>query len=175
MLTTPRSFRSEPRIPESDTKRTEGERRRLTVEGVVIAVLTIFGFRIGARPIHDNSMFTHLRTGVDMVRGAGIPGHDPYSFTAAAKPWVVQSWLAEWTYGVAHQLGGFRLVVLEQGLLTALLAFLVVRLARTGSPSRTAAAALIALGAGVAMWSARPLLFGLVCLALVVTIVERQR
>ena len=176
MLTTPsRSFRTEAASAGSDAKRTEDRGRRLTVEGVVVAVVTIFGFRVGARPIHDNSMFTHLRTGVDMLRTGGIPRVDHYSFTAAGHPWVVQSWLAEWTYALANQLGGLRLVVLEQGLLTGLLCFLIARLARTGSPLRTAAAALIATGAGVALWSQRPLLFGFICLALLVTVVERRR
>jgi len=120
-------------------------------------------------------MFTHLRTGVDMVRTGGIPRVDPYSFTAHGRPWVVQSWLAEATYGVLNRVGGLRLVVLEQGVLTAVLALLTARLARAGTPVRTAAAAVVALGAGVALWSPRPLLFGLVCLALLVTVVEQDR
>ena len=33
----------------------------------------LFGFRLGARPIGDNSTFTHLRTGIDMARtGASL-------------------------------------------------------------------------------------------------------
>src|SRR6059036_3372344 len=130
MLTTSRSFRGEAGNAGVDPKRTAAERRRLTIEGVVVAVVTIFGFRIGARPIHDNSMFTHLRTGVDMVRTGGIPRVDHYSFTANGHLWVVQSWLAEWTYGIANQLGGLRLAVLEQGVLTAVLCLLMARLAR---------------------------------------------
>src|SRR3954452_3847253 len=148
--------------------------RHVTVESLVIAVLALFGFRIGARPIRDNSMFTHLRTGIDMVRTGSIPRTDPYTFTAHGQPWVVQSWLAEWTYGVVERAGGFRWVMLEQGVLTGVLAFLVARLARAGTPARTAAAGIIAVGAGVALWSSRPLLFGLVCFALLVTIVEDE-
>ena len=120
-------------------------------------------------------MFTHLRSGVDMVRSGAIPRSDPYSFTAHGHPWVVQSWLAEWTYGILEEIGGLRLVVLEQGLLTALVALLVARLARSSSPWRSVAGGLISIGAGVALWSPRPLLFGLVCFALVVTIVERDK
>src|SRR3954447_6038230 len=149
--------------------------RHLTVESLVIAVLTLFGFRIGARPIRDNSMFTHLRTGIDMVRSGGIPRTDPYSFTAHGSPWVVQSWLAEWTYGVLHQLGGLRAVVFEQGVLAATVAFLVARLARAGSLLRTAAAGALALGCGIALWSPRPLLFGMVAFAAMVTVVEQDR
>jgi hypothetical protein len=150
-------------------------RIRVTVESAVVLLLGVFGFRLGARPISDNSMFTHIRTGVDMVTNGSIPRADPYTFTAEGHPWVVQSWLAEWTYGLAEKAGGLRLVLLEQGLLTGLVAFLVARLARTGNPARTAVAGIIAVGAGLALWSPRPLLFGLVCFALVVTIVEEQR
>lgn len=139
-----------------------------------MAAVVLFGFRLGARPIGDNSAFTHLRTGIDMAHTGAIPRLDPYSFTAAGERWVVQSWLPEWTYGWAYRLGGFRLVVLEQAVLVALLAWLVVRLARAGSPLRTALAGIAAVGVGAALWTPRPLLFGLICLALTITIVERR-
>jgi len=145
------------------------------MEALFAAVLVLFGFRLGVRPIGDNSMFTHLRTGVDAVAGRGIPRVDPYSFTAAGKPWTVQSWLPEWTYGWAHSLGGYRLVVLEQALLCAGLAWLIVRLARAGSSLRTTLAALVAIGIGAPYWSPRPLLFGLIFMALLITVVERRR
>jgi hypothetical protein len=147
------------------------------LESLFVAALVLFGFRLGALPIGDNSMLTHLRTGIDMVRGSGIPRVDPYSFSAAGAQWVVQSWLPEWTYGWAYRLGGnsFRLVVLEQAVLLAMVAWLVARLARAGSPLRTALSAGVAVGIGAPYWSARPLLFGLICMALTVTILERRR
>jgi hypothetical protein len=145
------------------------------LESLFVATLVLFAFRLGVRPIGDNSMFTHLRTGVDTVAGRGIPRTDPYSFTALGHRWVVQSWLPEWTYGWAARLGGFRLVVFEQALLSAGLALLIVRLARAGSPLRTALAGAIAIGAGAGYWSPRPLLFGLICMSLLLTVVERRR
>lgn len=145
------------------------------LESLFIAAVVLFGFRLGARPIGDNSMFTHLRTGIDMARTGAIPRTDPYSFTAAGEEWVVQSWLPEWTYGWAYRLGGFKLVVLEQALLVAFLAWLVVRLARAGSPLRTAMAGICAVGVGTFLWTSRPLLFGLICMALTINIVERRR
>ena len=150
--------------------------RAPSLESLFVAALVLFGFRLGVLPISDNSMLTHLRTGIDMVgRGQGIPRTDPYSYTARGREWVAQSWLPEWTYGWAHRVGGFRLVVLEQALLLALLAWLVVRLARAASPVRTAFSGIIAVGIGAAYWTPRPLLFGLICMALTVTIVERRR
>ena len=146
-----------------------------SMESLFMAAVVLFGFRLGARPISDNSMLTHLRTGIDMARTGAIPRSDPYSFTAAGERWVVQSWLPEWTYGWAYRLGGFELVVLEQAVLLAFLAWLVVRLARTGSPLRTALASIAAIGVGTAPWSARPLLFGLICMALMIIVVERRK
>lgn len=145
------------------------------MEALFAAAVVLFGFRLGARPIGDNSMFTHLRTGVDMARSGAIPRVDSYSYTAAGEHWVVQSWLPEWTYGWAYRLGGFEMVVLEQAVLIALLAWIVVRLARAGSALRTTLAAIAAVGVGSALWTPRPLLFGLICMALTITVVERRR
>ena len=146
-----------------------------TLESLFVAVLVLLGFRIGVLPIGDNSMFTHLRTGIDMAAGDGIPSSDPYSYTARGADWVVQSWLPEWTYGWLYRLADMRLVVLQQAILIALLAWLVARLARAGSPVRTAASATLAVALGAAYWSPRPLIFGLICMALTVTVVERRR
>ena len=49
---------------------------------------------------------------------------------------------------LGHRLGGFQLVVLEQAILMAVLAWLIVRLARAGSPLRTALAGVAAVGMG---------------------------
>jgi hypothetical protein len=144
-----------------------------TVESLAAAVFALFGMAVGSGRIGDNSMFVHIRTGMDLVAGRGIPRNDPYSFTAGGHAWVVQSWLPSWTYGWTERLGGFGWVAVEQGALLAVLAWLVVRLARTGAVSRTIAAAGIAIGIGAPFWSARPLVFGLIAFALVALVVER--
>lgn len=151
-----------------------GRLRAPSLESLFVATFVLFAFRLGVRPIGDNSMFTHLRTGIDMVGGLGIPREDPYSFTAFGRDWVVQSWLPEWSYGWAHRLGGFGLVVLEQALLMSLLAWLVLRLVRSGSPLRTGLGGIIVIGLGAPFWAPRPLLFGLLCMALTITVVERR-
>jgi hypothetical protein len=145
-----------------------------SLESLFVATFALGGMAAGARPIGDNSTFVHLRTGVDMVAGAGIPRTDPYSFTARGHEWVVQSWLPSWIYGMADKLGGLLWVVLLQGVLMALLAWLIARLARTGTPLRTLAAGGLAVGVGFVWWAPRPLLFGLVAMALTVTVVQRR-
>ncbi|MGQ0743796.1 MAG: hypothetical protein ACT4OS_05575 [Acidimicrobiales bacterium] len=144
-------------------------------ESLFVAAFVLLGLRIGVRPLADNSLLTHLRTGLDMVTGSGIPRVDPYSFTATGQPWVVQSWLPEMIYGWTQRLGGLAAVMLLQGLLTAALAWLLLRLSRTGSPLRTTLAGAAIVLVGAPFWSPRPLMFGLVAMALTVTVVERRR
>ena len=148
---------------------------RPTLESLFVATFALLGLRLGLRPLGDNSLFIHLRTGLDLVRTGHVPRSDPYSFTSGGEPWVVQSWLASAAYGVAERLGGFPGVRVLQGLLYALLGWLVARLVRTGSPWRTALAGTLALGLGIVYWSPRPLAFGLLGLAATVLVVERRR
>lgn len=146
-----------------------------TLESLFVATFALLGLRLGLRPLGDNSLFIHLRTGLDLVRTGHVPRTDPYSFTAGGDPWVVQSWLASLVYGGVERLGGFATVRLGHGLLYGLAGWLLAGLARTGVPLRTALAAALAVGLGVVYWSPRPLAFGIVAFALTVLIVERRR
>src|SRR3954464_15697066 len=76
----------------------------------IFAAFFVFGYQQGAKQIHDNGTFTHLRTGIDMANTGAIPRTDPYSFTARGHAWTVQSWLPEWTYGWAYRIGGYKFV-----------------------------------------------------------------
>lgn len=117
-------------------------------------------------------MLTHLATGRIIAHGGGIPRRDPYSFTALHHPWVVQSWLAEATYGWLERIGGLHLVVLEQMVLAGALALTIAWLARTGRPLETGLGGVVVVFLGAGYWSPRPLLFGLLALALTVAITE---
>ncbi len=150
---------------------------RFSTETLVVGGLALCGLRIGLWPISDNSAFTHLATGIRMVADGvlpAIPRVDPYTFTAAGEPWVVQSWLAEAGVGWAHRLGGESAVTVLSGVTMAALAWLVASLARTGRPARTGVAAGAALLVGAPLWSPRPLLVGLLCLGLTILVVERR-
>ena len=160
--------------PTASTATTTRRRSGPSLEWLFVAALALFGFGIGARPITDNSELLHLRTGIRIAAGHGIPRVDPYSFTARGAKWVVQSWLPEWTYGVLHRLHGYRLVELEQAVIMGVCAWLIVRLARTGTPLRTMVAGAAALGVGTAYWTARPFMFGVLAFVLTITVMERR-
>jgi len=147
---------------------------RTRTSGLIAAILALFGFRVGIRPIADNSMLLHLRTGITIATTWHIPTRDPYSFTAHLHPWVVESWLAELSYGLAYRVGGLHLVVLEQGVLMAVLALIIATLGRVDGTARMIVTAGVPVFAGIALWSQRPLLFGLLGLALLVLVVQRR-
>lgn len=136
----------------------------------------VVGFLLGIRSIGDNSLFTHIATGRLILEQGSIPSTDPYSFTAAGEPWIVQSWLADLLYGVADRLAGGNGVRILGGLLVGALMALVWRLTR---PAATLAPRLLVtamtLLVGLAFFAPRPLVFGLVLLALTLVIVDEDR
>ena len=142
--------------------------------GVIGLFVVTAGWLIGLRPLADNSFLTHLATGRLILDTGSVPGHDPYTFTAAGEPWVVQSWLVSVLYATAESLGGLGAVRIVVGLLAALLTGLGWRLLRPadGVVPRLAAAALF-VGVGASLWAERPLMVGLVCLAFVLLALEQ--
>lgn len=142
-------------------------------QGLCVVVAVVAGARLGLRPISDNSTLVHLRTGIDLVRTWHVPRSDPYSFTAPGHPWVVQSWFASLLYGLADRLGHHALVLL-QGVLMGAVAGVTALAARSTSAWRSGLAALLAIAASAPGWSPRPLLFELLCLALLIVVVERR-
>jgi hypothetical protein len=139
----------------------------------IFGAFFVFGYQQGAKQIHDNGTFTHLRTGIDMAKTGAIPRTDPYTFTAHGHSWTVQSWLPEWTYGWAYRIGGYKVVIFEQAVLIGVLALLIGILAKTDRPWRTLLAGATAIAIGVPFWEQRPLIVGLIAFALFVLIVER--
>ena len=127
--------------------------------------MTLAGFLIGLQPLPDNSFLTHLATGRLML-DSGIPTADPYSFTAAGEPWMVQSWLASTLYALAEELAGLGGVRVVIALTTGLLAYLLWRLTEpAGAVVVRAALVVPVLLMGTEGWAERPMLFGFVGLA----------
>jgi hypothetical protein len=104
-----------------------------------------------------------------------VPSTDPYTFTAAGEPWVVQSWLVSIAYATAERLGGLDGVRVLSGILAATLTGLAWALLRPvdGLLVRLAAAAVF-IGVGAGLWAERPFMVGLICLALLSMAMERR-
>lgn len=110
-----------------------------------------------------------------MLDEGRVPTVDPYSFTAAGEPWVVQSWLASLCYGIADELGGPFGLRLLSGVMVAMIGGLCWRLSRP-AVSLVPRLAVVGLSCAVGstFWAPRPLLFGLLGVALVLTVVGER-
>ncbi len=143
----------------------------------VFAVLAVgCSALIGLRAINDNSFLTHLATGELILDSGSVPTADPYSYTSGGTEWVVQSWLASLVYGVVDQAFGATGLRVLMGLLTAGLGWMSWRLTAATDLVVVRAAALAAtLVVGGAMWSERPLLFGLLAFGATLICLTEER
>lgn len=133
-----------------------------TVFGMVAALV---GVAIGTGTLNDNSFLTHLATG-RLIIDDGFPRNDPYTFTAAGEPWLVQSWLASVTYATLERSLGAGAIVAFHGVLGAVMAACSWALTRPAGALVGRVLLLIpAVVAGSAFWIERPYVIGLVALA----------
>jgi Flp pilus assembly protein TadD len=70
-------------------------------------------------PVTSFDVWWHLRTGELIVDQASVPTTDPYSFTAAGRPWVTHEWLFEVLLFGLYRLGGVNLLIVVKALLAA--------------------------------------------------------
>jgi hypothetical protein len=131
-----------------------------TVEGLLVPIAGVLGFSWTIGGLSDNTMFVHLRTGMDIVRTHSFPSTDSYSYTAHGHQWVLQSWLTEVIYGALHAVWSTHLIILLNALLLGVIAAGMVRWVRTGDMVKTLLFAFIVLMLSVGNWSDRPTTFG---------------
>lgn len=144
-----------------------------TLGSAVGAIVVSTGWVIGLRPLTDNSFFTHLATGRVILDAGSVPSTDPYTFTAHGSDWLVQSWLASALYASVERLGGAAGLRVLMGLVAALLTALAWRLTRPAVaivPRLVIGVVFVITGAE--LWSERPLMLGLVALAVVMLAAE---
>ncbi len=139
--------------------------------GTVCAlVLVLVAGLVGSGELHDNSFLTHLATGRWITNGhlgrLWMGAHDPYSWTSNGRTWVVQSWFASVVYDTADRIAGAAGIRL---LVAAISMALTACLWRLSAPAHALVPRVIAVGGALAIggtvWSERPLMFGLLFLA----------
>lgn len=146
-----------------------------SVAAVVGGAVGLWGLAIGLTPLDDNSALTHLATG-RLILDDGIPRHDPFSFTAAGRPWTVYSWLASGGMALADRLWGGHGIQVARALLTTGIALIAWRLTRpAGALAGRVIAVAVVLAVGTGAWPERPLLVALALFASLVLLVETER
>src|SRR5256885_1354244 len=125
---------------------------------VAFAVIAALPVKLLARRLEDPDLWWHLKTGALIVRNHAIPAVDPYSYTAAGKPWIVQEWLSEVIlYGI-HKAFGLYGILFYRAIVVLLVYMLVARLLvrRMGSGMGTWALFGLIAFAGAINWTERP-------------------
>lgn len=128
-------------------------------------------------PLSTVDLAYHLRAGAEILATGAIPTADTWTFTVAGTTWYDQQWAAQLVLHLTHQTGSWTGLVLLRAIATGIVfACLLVIATRHGMRGRTAA--LLVLAAFVVAAPAmalRPQLFGMVCFALVLLLIDGRR
>lgn len=149
----------------------------LGAERLAVFFLLLFPAVSGLRGrIQDYDLWWHLAGGRWIVEHGAVPWTDPFSYTAADRPWIAYSWLAEVLYyGLVRAFGLASLLWLQALVAVGVVGF--VYLACRGAGARrivaVATSAAAALGTSFA-WGIRPVLFTLLFLAVLVWALQRE-
>jgi hypothetical protein len=128
--------------------------------GLLLALTLVFGFLVAIAQITSYDVWA-LLAGGRYIALHGLPETDPFSFTAAGRPWVNHSWLSQLLLYLAYDRLGRVSVILLKGILAAATLGLAwaPALARSGSPPAAALATGLVALAAAPWWHLRPQLF----------------
>jgi hypothetical protein len=133
----------------------------------------IFGFSV--KQIAEPDIWWHLRNTAYLFQHHSFPSVDSYSFGAAGSPWLAHEWLSEIPFFL-----GFKAMRL-QGLLVVYFAVLVLiyagvyyRSCRAGADCKNATVTtMLAIFLGVVSIGPRVLLFGWLCMTVLLLVLDR--
>jgi hypothetical protein len=143
---------------------------------LIWALVVPIGF--SARLINsDGDLARHLRLGRLMLDRHGILSTDVFSHTAAGKPFLAFEWGSEVAYATAERLGGLAMVSVLAGLVLALTFALLARfmVRRGGDPLLAYLISMAAAVLSAGHWLARPHLFTLLFVVILLDLLERDR
>jgi hypothetical protein len=143
-------------------------------ERMALGLLAVaFAFRAALIPAQDDTFWT-LRAGAELLRSGHVPLVDSYSFTAAGAPWPNHEWLWQAFAYACHRAGGLAMLTAAAAVLMLVAVWLVARLTVGSAMTRFA---LLAVGVGLSscVWSLRPHLVTLLGVALLGTLLVRER
>src|SRR5579859_1440344 len=109
-------------------------RRRRWPDIVLALLILAFAFLAASFAARNSDLWLHLATGRAIATGKHTFGTDPFSYTTRGVYWANHAWLFDLAlYAGFSSLGGAAVVAIKAGLV-ALLAWLMLRIARNGGP-----------------------------------------
>ena len=139
----------------------------------MVAVLFIFARSVNSLPEPD--FWWHLRNGQQIVQSHTIPGIDTYTFGAAGSPWLDHEWLSEAFLYLAFKAWAFRgIVALFFAQLAMIYAGIYYISFRAGADAISSLlVTVVAVMLGSVSFGPRPLLFGWLCLVVLLLLLQR--
>jgi len=143
---------------------------------VIWVVVIPVGF--GGRLINsDGDTARHLRLGEMILQQGHLPDTDTFSFTMAGRPFIAFEWGSEALFALAYRAAGLAGVAVLAGLVLALTYALIARflIRRGGDPLLAYFVSMAAAVLSAAHWLARPHLFTMLGVVLLLELLERPR
>ncbi|HXE89928.1 MAG TPA: hypothetical protein VNK82_03095 [Terriglobales bacterium] len=131
---------------------------RLSTRRVFHWVVLVSLLGVTARPILVPDFWWHLRTGQWMVETRSIPHTDPFSYTAAGKPWVTHEWLSEVLIWALYRVADWGGLILFFSLVIAA-AWWIVDRRLEGQPFVAGFALLLGAFSTAPVWGVQPQMF----------------
>lgn len=125
------------------------------------AVLALLVALYAGAPVFTNDVFWHVATGDHLLATGVLGGADPFSYTAAERPWFLHEWLTQVLFAGIFALGGWPGIrAATAGMAVAIMVLLFWIFRRESSSDRAAlGGALLFLVLGADQLQARPTLF----------------
>ena len=124
----------------------------------------------------DGDLARHLRLGEVMLDQRAVLRHDFFSHTAAGRPFLAFEWGSEVVYAAVERVGGLASVAVFAGLVLALTFTLLARflIRRGADPLLAYLTSMVAAVLSASHWLARPHLFTLLAVVLLLELLERE-
>ena len=148
--------------------------RELSFGSMIVGMLFVVITCIACLMQAQSDTYWHLRAGEDIWRTLSIPLTDTYSYTAAGREWPNHEWLWQAvSYGL-YSTGGFPLLLLF-GAAAIDAAFVMVYRLMVGPARHRFWLMLLSLPLSASIWALRPQIVTLALLALLLTLIARER
>ncbi len=140
------------------------------VVGLLFGAIFLTACLMPAQP----DTYWHLRAGQDFWATGNVPLVDHYSHTAAGRFWPNHEWLWQVVTFEIYRAGGFVLLTLAGASLVTAAYAMVYRL-MVGPPMRRFVLMVMGVPLAASVWALRPQIASLAFLALLLTVIARER
>jgi hypothetical protein len=146
---------------------------------VLFSAVAVGAFVVSLGPISDGDIYWHLAAGREILHQRALLRFDPFTLSAAGRPWVDVHWLFQIGAYALYALSGFTGLAIAKAALVAGGATLLVRMAENSGGALARGVCAVAVLGGLILdrhlVPLRPLIVTLVLLAVFLLALERLR